>query len=129
MAERSSRPYSTRTRRRRGRLPSRPRRLLRLLHPPQRIRDRLPSRPRMPLNLRLSPRPSTLSRWPPATTFGSLPDGTPPGRGPVPQRALTEAGHRPPTAPETAPYWLHLVAQNHSRLADPANPDLVYPGQ
>lgn len=33
------------------------------------------------------------------------------------------------TDDEVAGYWQCLVAQNRDRLADPANPDLVYPGQ
>ena len=30
---------------------------------------------------------------------------------------------------EVVPYWLRLIEANRQRLADPANPDLVFPGQ
>lgn len=43
--------------------------------------------------------------------------------------ALTSAWGRPPTDAEIVPYWSRLVETNRSRLHDPANPDLVYPGQ
>lgn len=45
------------------------------------------------------------------------------------ERALTEAWGREPTDGELAPYWEQLVEVNRHRLADPANPDLVFPGQ
>jgi len=34
-----------------------------------------------------------------------------------------------PPAAQTDPYWRRLIAANRDRLADPANPDLVFPGQ
>lgn len=36
---------------------------------------------------------------------------------------------REPTDPETAPYWRDVMAANHDRLVDPANPSLIHPGQ
>lgn len=42
---------------------------------------------------------------------------------------LTATWHRPPTDVELLDYWHTLVEHNRSRLADPANADLVYPGQ
>ncbi len=47
----------------------------------------------------------------------------------VARAVLTEAWKRPPSDVELLPYWRLLVEHNRSRLADPANPDLVYPGQ
>ena len=45
------------------------------------------------------------------------------------ERSLAQAWNRPPTDAETAPYWRSLVAPNRDRLPDPANPDLIFPGQ
>jgi hypothetical protein len=42
---------------------------------------------------------------------------------------VSAAVGRPATDAEIAPYWRQLVAANRDRLADPANPDLVFPGQ
>jgi hypothetical protein len=36
---------------------------------------------------------------------------------------------RPPTDPDVAPYWLRLIDANRDRLVDPAEPDLLHPGQ
>lgn len=47
----------------------------------------------------------------------------------IAQRVLAEAWRRPVAAHEVAPYWRTLVADNRSRLADPANPDLLFAGQ
>lgn len=47
----------------------------------------------------------------------------------VAERALTDAWHRTPSEAELVPYWRTLVEANRSSLADPANPDLVFPGQ
>jgi hypothetical protein len=43
-------------------------------------------------------------------------------------RVAHETGHRPSDA-EVAVYWRRLIEQNRSRLADPGNPDLLFPGQ
>lgn len=42
---------------------------------------------------------------------------------------LADAWGRPATDPEIAPYWHHLVTANRGRLVDPADPDLIHPGQ
>jgi len=47
----------------------------------------------------------------------------------IAERTLARAWGRPPTDAEIEPYWRDLVAANRGVLADPANPDLVYPGQ
>lgn len=47
----------------------------------------------------------------------------------VAETTLERAWARPPTDPETTPYWQAVIELNRGRLADPANPDLVYPGQ
>lgn len=47
----------------------------------------------------------------------------------VAEATLTDAWGRPPTDTEIAPYWQNLVEVNRGALADPTNPDLVYPGQ
>lgn len=47
----------------------------------------------------------------------------------IAERTLAQAWDRAPTDAETEPYWRELVAHNHDALTDPANPDLVYPGQ
>lgn len=41
---------------------------------------------------------------------------------------LVQRWHRPVADDEVAPYWRSLVAANRSRLRDPGNADLVYPG-
>ena len=47
----------------------------------------------------------------------------------VAERVLHEAWGRAPSDREVSPYWSDLVEDNRPRLADPANPDLVFPGQ
>lgn len=42
---------------------------------------------------------------------------------------LAEAWGREPTVREVGRHWRALVAANRDRLADPANPDLIFPGQ
>lgn len=42
---------------------------------------------------------------------------------------LADAWQRQPTHAETDPFWRALVEANRSRLADPADPDLIHPGQ
>jgi hypothetical protein len=42
---------------------------------------------------------------------------------------LQEAWGAPASDAEVAPYWQRLVEANRAGLADPANPDLLYPGQ
>jgi hypothetical protein len=42
---------------------------------------------------------------------------------------LHQAWGAPASDAEVAPYWQRLVEANRAGLADPANPDLVYPGQ
>ena len=42
---------------------------------------------------------------------------------------LEEAWGAPATDDEVAPYWRRLVEANRSVLADPANPDLLFPAQ
>ncbi len=46
----------------------------------------------------------------------------------VAERVLEEAG-APGDDADVARYWLHLIEANLERLADPANPDLIFPGQ
>lgn len=47
----------------------------------------------------------------------------------IADQVLHRAWGRSPTEPEIVPYWTRLIAANRAALADPANPDLVYPGQ
>lgn len=42
---------------------------------------------------------------------------------------VTQASGRPAGDAEVAVYWRRLIEQNRSRLADPGNPDLLFPGQ
>lgn len=44
-------------------------------------------------------------------------------------QVLHRAWGRAPTEQEIVPYWRKLIAANRNALADPANPDLVFPGQ
>jgi nucleoid-associated protein YgaU len=47
----------------------------------------------------------------------------------VAEHTLTTAWGHPPTDAEIAPYWQRLIDTNRDALADPDNPDLVFPGQ
>lgn len=47
----------------------------------------------------------------------------------IAETTLARAWGREATDAEVEPYWRELVARNREALADPANPDLVYPGQ
>ena len=42
---------------------------------------------------------------------------------------LADALGRPPSDPEVVPYWRRVIEANRTRLADPANADLLFPGQ
>jgi hypothetical protein len=44
-------------------------------------------------------------------------------------RVLSAAWGRAPTDDEIAPFWHRVVEGNRDRLADPGNPDLIFPGQ
>ena len=47
----------------------------------------------------------------------------------VADETLQAAWGRQPTDGEVTPYWVRLIKHNRSKLADPNNPDLVFPGQ
>jgi len=47
----------------------------------------------------------------------------------IAERVLAEGRDQPPGDDEVARYWEQLIEVNRARLADPGNPDLVYPGQ
>ena len=47
----------------------------------------------------------------------------------VAERVVARAWGRAPSDREVAPYWRLLVETNRPSLADPGNPDLVFPGQ
>ena len=47
----------------------------------------------------------------------------------IAEQVLAEAWERTPSEEEVAPYWEALIEENRDTLADPGNPDLVYPGQ
>lgn len=47
----------------------------------------------------------------------------------VAEKVLAESWSRPPADDEVDPYWRALVDANRSMLRDPANPDLLFPGQ
>ena len=47
----------------------------------------------------------------------------------ISSRVLTSAWGRPPADVEVVPYWERVIDENRTRLADPANPDLLFPGQ
>ncbi len=91
---------------------------------------------RLPPGRSAAPAPGRAELWP----------GRPPESGQVPmprswvarpgdnlwsmaEANLARAWQRPPTDPEVDRYWLRLIEANRYRLADPANPDLIFPGQ
>ena len=47
----------------------------------------------------------------------------------VAERLVAQAAERAPSDAEIAPYWRQLVEDNRSRLRDPSNADLLFPGQ
>jgi len=47
----------------------------------------------------------------------------------IAERRLASAWDRAPSVAEIVPYWRRLIATNRDRLADPANVDLIFPGQ
>jgi hypothetical protein len=47
----------------------------------------------------------------------------------ISSEVLATAWGRVPDDHELVPYWQRVVDANRSRLADPANPDLLFPGQ
>ncbi|MPZ89358.1 MAG: hypothetical protein GEU81_15080 [Nitriliruptorales bacterium] len=47
----------------------------------------------------------------------------------IAEQVLEEAWRRPVEGHEIVPYWTSLIEANRDVLADPGNPDLVYPGQ
>jgi hypothetical protein len=47
----------------------------------------------------------------------------------IAEQVLATSWSRPPTDSEVASYWSSLVERNRSRLAHPADPDLVFAGQ
>ena len=47
----------------------------------------------------------------------------------IAEQVLTDAWGRAPTDAEVVGYWDRLISVNSERLADPGNPDLIYPGQ
>jgi len=79
---------------------------------------RLPARPPAP-----APAPSAP---PPMTTTIILAPGD--HLWSVAARTLATAWGRPPAEREVAPYWRRIVELNRGSLPDPADPDLVFPG-
>jgi hypothetical protein len=47
----------------------------------------------------------------------------------VAEEKVADVLQRPGTEDEIRTYWLRLVQLNRGELADPDNPDLVFPGQ
>jgi nucleoid-associated protein YgaU len=47
----------------------------------------------------------------------------------IAEETLARAWRRPVSDAEVTPFWQQVVELNRDRLADPANPDLVFPGQ
>lgn len=47
----------------------------------------------------------------------------------IAERTLASAWARPVSDDEVAQYWRELVEHNRDRLADPSNPDLIFPDQ
>ena len=47
----------------------------------------------------------------------------------IAEDVLARAWGRPPSDAEIVPYWRTLIEANRSALADPANEDLIFPGQ
>lgn len=47
----------------------------------------------------------------------------------IAEEVLADAWHRPVADRDVDPYWRALVERNRARLVDPADPDLIHPGQ
>jgi hypothetical protein len=63
---------------------------------------------------------------PPPATWVTRPDDS---LWSIAAAALEQRLGRPPSDEEVEPYWQELISQNRSRLEDPADPDLIFPGQ
>jgi hypothetical protein len=94
----------------------------------------------MPTMRRLGDTSSTIT----PTTATTAPAAPPPEAEPAPatwtvrpgdhfwriaEEVLAAAWGRPPTDREITPYWAALVEHNRAGLADPRDPDLLFPGQ
>jgi len=107
-----------------------------------------PPPPTRPATEPESPRPSPTGPPPPPPPPPTEPPSSPAGEAPSTTRPAAEhrsvtgermwglaraqlaaAWGRPPSAEEVAPYWLALVEVNRDRFLDPADPDLIVPGQ
>lgn len=84
-------------------------------HAPEHVPDPAPAPPAVPVVPAPEPREWTVR---PGDHFWS-----------IAEQVLAAELHRAPTGAETDPYWRRLVTANHDRLADPGNPDLLFPGQ
>jgi hypothetical protein len=47
----------------------------------------------------------------------------------IAERTLAKAWARSVSDDEVVPYWREVIELNRARLADPSNPDLIFPGQ
>lgn len=47
----------------------------------------------------------------------------------IAEETLADRSEDEPDLYEIVDYWQHLIEANRNRLVDPANPDLIYPGQ
>jgi nucleoid-associated protein YgaU len=47
----------------------------------------------------------------------------------IAERRLAQHLGRQPTEAEVVPYWRSVIEINRNRLADPRNPDLIFPEQ
>jgi hypothetical protein len=84
--------------------------------------------PDEPTTTTTAPAPATVSAAPGAATRAWL---VQPGEHfwHVAEETLAAAWGRTPTDREIVPYWRLVIEANRSKLADPGNPDLVFPGQ
>ena len=97
-----------------------------------------PTAPTTPPTWAPSPRPPTTVTTPPRRPqpAPTVPAGAPTWRvargqcfWTIAESVISAHLGRPVSDREIVPYWRALIAANRTRLRDPANPDLVFPGQ
>lgn len=85
--------------------------------------------PPLPSSEATEPAPGPAEGTPPTAAIGTVTVTRGDSFWVIAQREVSSRLGRAATAAETDPYWRILVETNRTRLVDPTDPDLIYPGQ